>query len=95
MNIDGKRINDEARIKLHIEMETEEQRALEAMFKAASEENKRKDAARYNLRACDKTLAEFEALGFQGVQITRNESGEIVYEGIPRQVPRFLAEDAA
>jgi hypothetical protein len=95
MNIDGKRLNEAERLRLHIDMETEEQRALEAMFKAASDENKRKDAARYNLRACDKTLAEFEALGFQGVQITRNADGEIEYHGIPREVPRYLAEDAA
>jgi hypothetical protein len=95
VNIDGKRINDDARMKLLIELETEEQRALEAMFKAASDESKRKDAARYNLRACDKTLAEFEAMGFQGVQITRNADGEIEYQGIPREVPQYLVEDVA
>lgn len=76
-------------LKAQADMETEELEALE-VFARASEENQRKDAVRYSMRACDKTLHEFELLGFQGVQITRNEAGEIEFTGIPREIPRFL-----
>lgn len=68
----------------------EEEAALEAMFRRASQDSARKDAVRWAQRAADKVLAEHELLGFQGVQITRGEDGALVFTGIPREIPRFL-----
>lgn len=63
-------------------------------WKQASEESRRKDAARWSLRACDKTLAEFELLGFRGFRVTRDADGLLVFEGVG-DVPNYLMEKTA
>lgn len=80
-------------LRQHLAMEHEEDEALKAM-QAAALENRRKDAARYALRACDKTLADFELMGFKGFMVTRDADGLLCVEGVPHHLPAYLKETA-
>lgn len=90
MILDGKHIDENARMKLHADMESEEA----CPWKQASEENRKKDAARWSLRACEKVLAEMELLGFHGFRVTRDTDGTLRFEGVG-DVPQYLMEKTA
>lgn len=85
-------MNDHARLRAHLELETEGERSpIIAELERAHEENRRKDVARWSVKACDKVYNEFALLGFVGF-VCRCVDGELVFEGVPARVPEFLRD---